>query len=194
MINKHCISIHAENCVWASLSSRTIDPDAAAVKLGLEVWDLASKTFNDDEPRDVQYNSVIDSNYTAHLDSSEPIIKSAALQVFEWNKIAEKELLSANVDGARKALGFALKLIEEISVDHPLLVATTFTNLGISHCHMRAFEKALRCFEKVVDCSEGCHLNALLHLKFCTAYSGMSLEFSGKSSLEIKLSVFWLFF
>ncbi len=170
MVNKNCIQ--TEDCVWGSISIWTSDTDA--VGTDTEVADFAPNSFDETRDNDISDDSsVIQSNHVAHLDSTEPFVASAAQQVFEWNKIAEKELLSANVDGARHALNIAVKLIEDKSANHPLLTAMTFTNLGSLHCKLRSFEEALRCFEKVVACSNGCNLNALLHLKFCTAYSGM---------------------
>ncbi len=175
-VNKNCIV--AEDCVWGSLSIWASDSDVVGTDMEVADFEPNSFRFHEtDETRDFQDNAVIPSNCVAHLDSSEPRVASAASQVIEWNKIAEKELLSANVDGARNALNFALKLIENKSANHPLLTAMTFTNLGSLHCQMRSFEEALRCFEKVVACSDGYHLNALMHLKFCTAYSGRILSF-----------------
>ena len=164
--------------------------DSDTVGTDMEIADFAPNSFYDDVTRVIQDSYIIQSNHMTHIDSLEPLVSSTAQQVFEWNKIAEKELLSANVDGARDALNFALKLIENKSANHPLLTSITFTNLGSLNCQLRSFEEALRCFKKVVACSDGSHLNALLHLKFCTAYSGM-LTFSW-SIRAIHLFVFFL--
>ena len=107
-----------------------------------------------------------------HLETIEPHVASSQDKLLEFNKIAEKSILVGNLKDAEDSLNSALRLIENQSVDHPLLVAMTYTNFGSLKCQLRCFQEALNCFEKVLEYTEGHSVDALLCLKFCTAYSG----------------------
>ena len=133
-------------------------------RVTLELKDLEAETNLFEE-------SSANDDVIQHLESIEPASISPEAKVLALNKKAEDNILRGNLDDANKLLEYAMDIIEKQCVEPQLVLATTLTNLGSLHCLMESFQKALSCFDKVVAYT-GQGVDALLFLKYCTAFSG----------------------